>query len=633
MIPVAYRTDRPLTDSPSRSKKMRKNPHQHQNRRERRGQRHRAAAWPPTDAPISPAVAAATAKVAKPHSQPPRSLAPRFETPASRLPIAIAAVTYSFVIWIVWGYYGLHSGMGYETGFSYNSMTNTWWNGFLYLGDPLRIHTSTFYHLSYLIAKMIGISGSYTPFQVVYAILWWARGFLCFLILRRFYPRTPVIGYLSGAFVLIHAADGALQWVGQMNQFGFIFWMLLAFYFFVIAYQASNLLRSTVAMLAACGFESMSLFSYESQLLLILAFPIAVLALGRRWQRYIPLAASWYVVPAVYAYLSLKKYQHSGGSTYQEGVMRKHWGVASIGSDWWFNIVSSLKFWSWPRSGALYTGPALLAAALVLVGGMTLLLLARNRGGSWFGPSRRALWILLTAGLVGVVLSFPVYLLLDSARGLWRTQFLSGIGAALVFTAILALIVDHLPWRTARTAAFILGCGSLIYCGSLAAIGLGAFHRGLWERHRRAISEVLHVAPSVRPDSVIVLTNVPKNADPFGDDMWYDLALRLVYPGIRVAGVYYYADGTRPPGDALMPAGNRWTWDHVTGFPPLVEDASLANTIVVRYDANGSGALETSLPPYMCKQACSIGLYNPSAVITGPVDPSAVRRYRLNAPD
>jgi len=33
--------------------------------------------------------------------------------------------------------------------------------------------------------------------------------------------------------------------------------------------------------------------------------------------------------------------------------------------------------------------------------------------------------------------------------------------------------------------------------------------------------------------------------------MWLDLALRLVYPGIPVAGLYYYADGTPGPGDGF----------------------------------------------------------------------------------
>jgi hypothetical protein len=124
--------------------------------------------------------------------------------------VILAAVVYAVIVAIMWAPSGLHSGMGYETGFSYSSMTNTWWNGFLYTADPLRIHTNTFYHLSYLIARILGIDGSYEPFQVVYATLWWARGLLVFLILRRFFPRDTLLCYLAGSLVLVHASDRAL---------------------------------------------------------------------------------------------------------------------------------------------------------------------------------------------------------------------------------------------------------------------------------------------------------------------------------------------------------------------------------------------------------------------------------------
>jgi hypothetical protein len=45
---------------------------------------------------------------------------------------------------------------------------------------------------------------------------------------------------VAGALVIVHSSDGALQWVGQMNQFGFIFWMLLAFYLLTRAVGATG---------------------------------------------------------------------------------------------------------------------------------------------------------------------------------------------------------------------------------------------------------------------------------------------------------------------------------------------------------------------------------------------------------
>lgn len=555
------------------------------------------------------------------------------DTAANRKSLALVALTYAVLIAIIWGVHGLYSGMGYETAFAYNSSITSWLKGFLYVADPLRIHTNTFYHLSYLTAKLFGMDGSYVPFQAIYATLWWARGLLVFLILREFFPNNVLLCYLSGALVLVHASDGALQWVGQMNQFGFMFWMLLAFYLLLRAFRTDAPIIAVALTLAACFFEQMSLFSYESQLFLLLFFPFTLFAFGLHWKKLSLISAAWYLVPAYYLELTVKKYLHSGGATYQEAVMRKNWGATSLMGDLWFNIVASLEFWKWPRPDIETQVILSLSAGAVLVcGGLALVALAReSHQKRMFSETARAWWLLLAAGVGALVLSFPVYLLLDSARGLWRTQFLSGIGSSLMFTALLGLVSHRVPWQTAKVAILLVGGAAVAYCGSLTALQLGAFHRGIWERHRTAITEVLHIAPSVKRESVIVMTNIPRDNDPFGDDLWFDLAIRLIYPDIPVAGVYYYTDGTRAPGDALEAAGEQWKWDNVTGLRPEVDKAGLGNTVVVRYDRSGKGTLESVLPPFICQQACAGELYNPSAVITGTIAPSAARRYRLSS--
>src|SRR4029077_5085382 len=62
----------------------------------------------------------------------------------------------------------------------------------------------------------------------------------------------------------------------------------------------------------------------------------------------------WYVVPVVYVFLSLKRYLHRTGSTYQESVLRKTWSVRALLSDLAFNVRASISFWSWtPQKGYL----------------------------------------------------------------------------------------------------------------------------------------------------------------------------------------------------------------------------------------------------------------------------------------
>jgi hypothetical protein len=112
--------------------------------------------------------------------------------------------------------------------------------------------------------------------------------------------------------------------------------------------------------------------------------------------------------------------------------------------------------------------------------------------------------------------------------------------------------------------------------------------------------------------------------------MWLDLALRLAYPHIRVAGIYFYTDGTPGPGDNLKAEGERWKWDG-KGLRPMVVDTAISDTVIVDFDPSGHGTLAKIMPSFVCEGDCAAGLYNPAAVITGPISPRTVRRYRLDA--
>jgi hypothetical protein len=97
---------------------------------------------------------------------------------------AVAAITFACLVGIMWGAYNPHCGMPQETGFPYFSETTPALRGFLYAADPMRIHTNTFYHLSYLLGEAFGIRGSYVPYQVV-------SRFSGGLGLRRLLPDCP----------------------------------------------------------------------------------------------------------------------------------------------------------------------------------------------------------------------------------------------------------------------------------------------------------------------------------------------------------------------------------------------------------------------------------------------------------
>jgi hypothetical protein len=552
----------------------------------------------------------------------------------------IAALSYALLVVAMWGTFAFSSGMPYETAFAYNSDTQPWWKGFFYV-DPLRIHTSTFYHLSYLLGKVVGATGSFVPYQFVYAALWWAKGLLLFLIVRRLFPSAVMLAYTVGAIALVHASDLSLQWVGQLNQLGFSFWLLLSLYCFIRAFECAQLFGAGAWLALASTFQYMCLWSYESPLFIILAGPIVIAFLLFRpvSRRLLTLSGIWYAVPAVYIALSLREYLHSRTNNYQESILRHSWGVQALASDLWFNIYESACFWQWRAHPTELTAGYihfLASAAVVAFVGAGYLLIRSGEKNCTTSPKIRSGVVLrlLAAGFVVLALSFPAYLLLNSARSLWRTQLLSGIGAGMFLgAACLALLIPIAKWRWQQITALALAT-PMVFVGASRAIERGATHRDIWRRHQFVMQQVIRVAPEVRPGTIFVLLDVPRNTesptarrDPFGDDLWFDMALRLAYPRVPVNGVYYYGDHTPAPGDNLQLASNLWTWSG-KGFVHLIRQASLAQTIVLKYNEDGQATLLMNLPSFLCSNSCSPGLYDPLSRIAGhSPSPEAVRRY------
>jgi len=123
------------------------------------------------------------------------------------------AIAYGILVLVMWLPYGPHSGMGYETTFSQWSENNSLWAGFIFQGDPLRPHTNTFYHLSYLLSFALGIPGSFLAFGLVYILLWWARGFLAYLILQEFLKRKTKGKTDGKTYWYVDAADARIRYV------------------------------------------------------------------------------------------------------------------------------------------------------------------------------------------------------------------------------------------------------------------------------------------------------------------------------------------------------------------------------------------------------------------------------------
>lgn len=548
-------------------------------------------------------------------------------------PLIAAASAYSIIVVTMWGMFAFSSGMPSETALPWISETTPALKAFIYTGDPLRPFLMTFTHIAYLISEVIA-PGSFVPYQFVYAGLWLARGILVFVILRRLVPHSLGLAYIAGALTLVHASDGALQWIGQMHQFAFIFWLLLAIYFLILMQDSKSAWLGALFTLLALTAECLSLWTYESGIFIMALAPFFVLV--ARWpvgRLRIPAYLLWYAPPAAYITAAFQKYVRSPGGSYEETVLRTDWSKLALIKDWGFNISASLSFWRWqpivgtiaPHREELLT----LIAVAVFVGlGLWSSRAESHVNPGWNIGSLRVAIILIGTGLAWVVCSFPAYLLLVAARNLWRTQLLSGPGAAVVFTGVVALTRAVIPLKRVAQFAPLCLAGVVVCYGVPRALERGGWHRDNWEIHREAMAALLRVVPKVAPGAVVVMTNVPKQHDPFGHDYWFDMALRLAYPRTAVAGVYFYDDGSPAMGNVLNFRAGSWVWNDRSGFSPLVSSGNLNRTIVVRYEGMRRDEIVDQFPEFLCSHACDLHQYKPGSSIAGTVaSPIAARRY------
>lgn len=538
---------------------------------------------------------------------------------------------YFLLVLSLWIPFGLRSGMPYENIFPWWSETQSVIQAF-FNWDPLRIHTNFFYHLSYLLSRAVGIRGSFLTYQIVYALLWWGRGALVFLICSKLMPQYPLFNYLIGSFVIVHASDHALNWVGQLNQFGMIFWMLLSFYMLVQSLQSYRGFRAVIHLGLSLIFVYMSLWSYESQLFIVLSVPMLLLLLLGSARKNLILIGAYYIVPVIYMLKSASHYLHSHGYIYQQTVLRNDFGLYAVWNDLWFNIGASLKFWTWAgavpmryaeQQSLLFpcaTSTLFMVGALILKG-------SSKRGEDSPFPSFHDLWIVLIVGFILLAASFPAYLLLASARALWRTQFLSGIGTALSLGSVIGLLAVLTLRDSSKRFVVLFSFGAIVsFYGSAAALKAAAFHYDLWEKHRHVIAQVLRLAPKVKANTLIVLVGVPKDDDPLIHPMWFDMSVRLAYPGRMVSGLYFYTDGTQPAGSHLGLRAGRWeTRDD--GYLTLLSDVSISQTLFIQIDGNGCAQLLNSMPDFLRQKSWG-QVYDSSALIEkGRPSERARRRY------
>jgi hypothetical protein len=239
---------------------------------------------------------------------------------------------------------------------------------------------------------------------------------------------------------------------------------------------------------------------------------------------------------------------------------------------------------------------------------------------------------LLVLGLAMVVLSFPAYLLLDSATSHWRTQLLGGPGAGITLASAVAIVAQH-RWHWPQSGTWTAAGLTAAICaaGVWASQGSAFKHRLDWEKHRAVVAGMLSAVPRVTDDTVLILVNHRTEPMIFGHNMWWDYAVRLAYPTQSVAGVYYDKPSQATPGVNVYFVDSSELIE--SDAPMLIDNAQIGQLLILDALPGNRVRVAQTLPDWLGIAPKHRQLYHPQNRIgPWPPDERAMRRSKPARP-
>jgi len=534
-----------------------------------------------------------------------------------------------------WATSSLHTGMSGELGFPVSSDEQNWWEAFFYI-DPLRVYTSLFYQIGYLLSQALGIPGSFLGFQIVFGLLVWGRAVLLFLIIHRTVPSSFWFAFTAGTIELFHAADGLTNWLGQINQHNYIYWLYLSLYCMAEAFRANQAVVKIALSFASALAVYLCMWSYEAALMLAYTGPVVILVGGKRtrgeritWLDGLCLLIPWSVL-AWYTFENLEKYIIVGAQfSYQYSHLLNRFDILKITGDLIFNVYHSLAFWTWlpERLSGSDIGNGVLASALWI---FAALFASRSRADELVPPPRTLVAFLLS-GVFGLAAALSAFIVLDVSRSLARTQFLSATPASLVWASLLWLGMYPLRrYRHLARFATALCVSLIVFFGAAAGYQYGEANKSDWDRFRGAYSALLRTVPDLLPGTVLVMI-APEARAPAYQDLWFDAGLRLAYPQTLVKGTSWFANHQPIEAQDLVLKGPDWIWQRKNFY--LGTEIPFENTVIVELNETGEASVLDEVPSFISEDDRNRDVYHPySRILCGAPSQIAINRYQLLAP-
>jgi len=518
------------------------------------------------------------------------------------------------------------TGFWQESGMPWLSDTRSWWEGFFYIGpvigDPLRILTSVPFHLGSLVSATLGIPGSFLGYELVFCLLWIARGVLVYALVALLFRGEILLAMLCAVAAVVHAGDILMLKIAFLHQMATPVWMLAALVCLAGAWRWDRGSARIALAVAAGFFALLALFSYEAAYPWLLAGPVLMFLIVRP-APLVGLGTSFplYLSAAAFTYQAVNRYLLEGGKgygSYQASTL-SGFELGAYLEAFAAQMGQALFFWQWPRNWSFLPPTLTLVAGgiavVILIFGAWQLLPPSDRKRSF----RQAVTA-LAFGLLGTAAGLGVTSMM-MLKAPWRTQMIAYPMAGIAIGAALMLIVLIFAQRRTFALGLVGLFGvSLIATAAIRTEPLRQVAAAEWQLQREAMSQITTLVPDVH-DGTLLLLVLPTDRraidnNPFADlNIWFDFPIRSAYRKREVAGALAFEDQNleildwESDSDRLRFLGRN--------TKPMFPEATVDELVVLRMDASGRISIEETLPMTFTSAGVEAAPYAPYDRISG----------------
>jgi len=338
---------------------------------------------------------------------------------------------------------------------------------------------------------------SFVGFNIVHAALFWAKGILFFVLIRRL-TNNAALSLAAGILFILYPANDGLMTLRTMHVHAAVLYYLIAVYFLLEHWRQPR--RAT--LLAIWAALILSLGTYEAGLALIMLTPLLLIFVANRIDRAVILATlGWTIAPALH--LSRLLFLYADGV---EFYLRSEVDALSRAPqiDEMFSAgLAAMKqvFWVGWRTGFeqlhvdLYLALGIIAAIVV---GATIWLYLPTKPVRGLDLRRSA--TLLMIAIIAIGLGFVIFLPTLYRNDTWRLHFFTPIGAALFFVVISDVLRQNIPWPSLKNWLFTAFISILTLLAVVRLLNQQQSFVDVAHAQQRFLASVVEQVPAIKPN-------------------------------------------------------------------------------------------------------------------------------------